>query len=207
MKFLCFTVRNWVLYYWHFKLMHYFRVSGTVKRAIKTEVVWTSSLLVWVLHIWDDTFTPAWNRATDCVAHSIVAALAVTFVHNIKYRFWLGQHLLLEAPFMHSFFNKMQCKKCVCWIICSFDFLWLLQDGLVETLRRTRLKFVHCFLPHHNAALGDSARSGTLKSNSSLTGSNMPDDLLINVPLLRSQVNMWVTSDLFLLYNSSSECG
>jgi hypothetical protein len=72
---------------------------------------------------------------------------------------------------------------------CSVDFLWLLQDGLVETLRRTRLKFVHCFLPHHNAALGESARSGTLKSNSSLTGSNMSDDLLINVPLLRSQVS------------------
>jgi len=77
----------------------------------------------------------------------------------------------------------------MCLCICSFDFLWLLQDGLVETLRRTRLKFVHCFLPHHNAALGESARSGTLKSNSSLTGSNMSDDLLINVPLLRSQVS------------------
>ncbi|KDR16277.1 Myosin-XVIIIa, partial [Zootermopsis nevadensis] len=60
-------------------------------------------------------------------------------------------------------------------------------DGLVETLRRTRLKFVHCFLPHHNAALGESARSGTLKSNSSLTGSNTLDDL-INVPLVRSQL-------------------
>ena len=80
-------------------------------------------------------------------------------------------------------------KIFVCMCICSFDFLWLLQDGLVETLRRTRLKFVHCFLPHHNAALGESARSGTLKSNSSLTGSNMSDDLLINVPLLRSQVS------------------
>ncbi|XP_069699013.1 unconventional myosin-XVIIIa isoform X2 [Periplaneta americana] len=61
-------------------------------------------------------------------------------------------------------------------------------DGLVETLRRTRLRFVHCFLPHHNAALGESARSGTLKSNSSLTGASMPDDLLINVPLVRSQL-------------------
>jgi len=77
----------------------------------------------------------------------------------------------------------------MCMCICSLDFLWLLQDGLVETLRRTRLKFVQCFLPHHNAALGESARSGTLKSNSSLTGSNMSDDLLINVPLLRSQVS------------------
>ncbi|XP_023703143.1 unconventional myosin-XVIIIa isoform X2 [Cryptotermes secundus] len=61
-------------------------------------------------------------------------------------------------------------------------------DGLVETLRRTKLKFVHCFLPHHNAALGESVRSGTLKSNSSLTGSNMSDDLLINIPLVRSQL-------------------
>jgi len=80
-------------------------------------------------------------------------------------------------------------KIFMCMCICSFDFLWLLQDGLVETLRRTRVKFVHCFLPHHNAALGESARSGTLKSNSSLTGSSMSDDLLINVPLLRSQVS------------------
>lgn len=77
----------------------------------------------------------------------------------------------------------------MCMCICRFDFLWLLQDGLVETLRRTRLKFVHCFLPHHNAALSEAARSGTLKSNSSLTGSNLADDLLINVPLLRSQVS------------------
>ena len=69
---------------------------------------------------------------------------------------------------------------------CTF----LSQDGLVETLRRTRLKFVHCFLPHHSAALGETARSGTLKSNSSLTsGANAPDDLLINVPLVRSQVS------------------
>ena len=90
--------------------------------------------------------------------------------------------------------------------ICSFDFLWLFQDGLVETLRRTRLKFVHCFLPHHNAALGESARSGTLKSNSSLTGSNMSDDLLINVPLLRSQVSNRPHL-IQLLYNFSAECG
>jgi hypothetical protein len=77
----------------------------------------------------------------------------------------------------------------------------------VETLRRTRLKFVHCFLPHHNAALGESARSGTLKSNSSLTGSNTPDDLLMNVPLVRSQVSVWDVSDLWLLQNSLLETG
>ncbi|XP_067015742.2 unconventional myosin-XVIIIa isoform X2 [Anabrus simplex] len=47
-------------------------------------------------------------------------------------------------------------------------------DGLIETLRRTRLKFVHCFLPQHNAGCSI-ARSGT-------------EDALVNVPLIRSQL-------------------
>ncbi|XP_049839804.1 unconventional myosin-XVIIIa isoform X2 [Schistocerca gregaria] len=56
-------------------------------------------------------------------------------------------------------------------------------DGLVETLRRTRLKFVHCFLPQHNAGLSD-AKSQLPRSGS--TGN--AEDLVINVPLLRSQL-------------------
>lgn len=56
-------------------------------------------------------------------------------------------------------------------------------DGLVETLRRTKLRFVHCLLPQHNA--------GLCETNASLMAvktSGQPDDSLINVPLLRSQV-------------------
>nr|CAD7196939.1 unnamed protein product [Timema douglasi] len=57
-------------------------------------------------------------------------------------------------------------------------------DGLIETLRRTKLKFIHCFLPHHNAGLTD-LHNSVLKNNSSSLNA---DDLLINVPLVRSQL-------------------
>ncbi|XP_031331784.1 unconventional myosin-XVIIIa isoform X2 [Photinus pyralis] len=52
-------------------------------------------------------------------------------------------------------------------------------DGLVETLRRTKLRFVVCLLPQHNA--GHCETNGTVKS------SNQGEDV-INVPLLRSQI-------------------
>lgn len=57
-----------------------------------------------------------------------------------------------------------------------FFFSFLLQDGLIETLRRTRVRFVCCFLPQHNAGLLD------------LNSSTPINDESLNVPLLRSQV-------------------
>lgn len=58
-------------------------------------------------------------------------------------------------------------------------------DGLVETLRRTKLRFVQCFLPQHNA--------GLCETNAALlavkSASNNIDDNILNVPLLRSQVS------------------
>ena len=56
-----------------------------------------------------------------------------------------------------------------------------LQDGLVETLRRTRVKFVHCLLPQHTAGCTENKSLLSVKSNQS-------EDNIINVPLLRSQV-------------------
>ncbi|CAH1380073.1 unnamed protein product [Tenebrio molitor] len=53
-------------------------------------------------------------------------------------------------------------------------------DGLVETLRRTRLRFVHCLLPQHNA--------GFCEALAVKTSLGQPEDALMNVPLLRSQV-------------------
>ncbi|XP_076756790.1 unconventional myosin-XVIIIa isoform X1 [Xylocopa sonorina] len=54
-------------------------------------------------------------------------------------------------------------------------------DGLIETLRRTRVKFVHCILPQHNAGCTDNKSLLSVKSNQS-------EDSVINVPLLRSQI-------------------
>ncbi|XP_011153529.2 unconventional myosin-XVIIIa isoform X2 [Harpegnathos saltator] len=54
-------------------------------------------------------------------------------------------------------------------------------DGLIETLRRTRVKFVHCLLPQHNAGCTDNKSLLSVKSNQS-------EDSVINVPLLRSQI-------------------
>lgn len=54
-------------------------------------------------------------------------------------------------------------------------------DGLIETLRRTRVKFVHCLLPQHNAGCTDNKSLLTVKTNPS-------EDSIMNVPLLRSQV-------------------
>ncbi|XP_076627599.1 unconventional myosin-XVIIIa isoform X2 [Colletes latitarsis] len=54
-------------------------------------------------------------------------------------------------------------------------------DGLVETLRRTRVKFIHCVLPQHNSGSIDNKSLLSVKSNQS-------EDNVINVPLLRSQI-------------------
>lgn len=57
-------------------------------------------------------------------------------------------------------------------------------DGLIETLRRTKVRFVQCILPQHNAGCWEA--NPTLLTMKSSGGSN--DDNIINVPLLRSQV-------------------
>ncbi|XP_012280974.1 unconventional myosin-XVIIIa isoform X2 [Orussus abietinus] len=54
-------------------------------------------------------------------------------------------------------------------------------DGLVETLRRTRVKFIHCLLPQHNAGYTENKSILSVKSNQC-------EDNIINVPLLRSQI-------------------
>ncbi|KAJ8917234.1 hypothetical protein NQ315_002251 [Exocentrus adspersus] len=56
-------------------------------------------------------------------------------------------------------------------------------DGLVETLRRTKLRFVHCLLPQHNAGLCE-----TNASLMAVRAAGQPEDPLMNVPLLRSQI-------------------
>ncbi|CAB0037940.1 unnamed protein product [Trichogramma brassicae] len=66
--------------------------------------------------------------------------------------------------------------------ICSIYKNEIFQDGLVETLRRTRVKFVHCFLPQHNA--------GCIENKTFLAAKpGQSEDNLINVPLLRSQLS------------------
>lgn len=55
-------------------------------------------------------------------------------------------------------------------------------DGLIETLRRTKLRFVQCMLPRHDAACND--------VGSNLLGvRNEGTNDLMNLPLLRSQVS------------------
>jgi myosin-18 len=53
-------------------------------------------------------------------------------------------------------------------------------DGMCEQLRRTKIHFVHCFLPQHNAGLCDVKG----KAKSPVNG----DEAHMNVPLVRSQV-------------------
>lgn len=55
-------------------------------------------------------------------------------------------------------------------------------DGIVETLRRTKLKFVFCFIPHFGAGFCESSASSPVSQIVS------PPDTLINIPLLRIQL-------------------
>lgn len=57
-------------------------------------------------------------------------------------------------------------------------------DGLVESLRRTKLRFVQCLLPTHDAAVNEFGANFLGVKNNSTQGSSD----LINVPLLRSQI-------------------
>lgn len=57
-------------------------------------------------------------------------------------------------------------------------------DGIIETIRRTKVRFVQCILPQHNA--------GLCETNASLLSIKTHDqhqESLINIPLLRSQVS------------------
>lgn len=56
-------------------------------------------------------------------------------------------------------------------------------DGIVETLRRTRLHFVHCLLPQHNAGLCELKTTLLMPSKTSSS-----EEILMNVPLIRSQI-------------------
>ena len=64
---------------------------------------------------------------------------------------------------------------------CSFQ-----TDSVLEQLRRTRRHFVHCFLPQHNAGLCDV--KAVMNGNNNAGNNKSPDDILMNVPLVRSQV-------------------
>lgn len=57
-------------------------------------------------------------------------------------------------------------------------------DGLVETLRRTKVRFIHCLLPQHNAGLCE-CNTALLAVKSA---SGQAEDSVINIPLIRSQV-------------------
>merc|ERR1719370_2280662 len=65
-------------------------------------------------------------------------------------------------------------------------------DGLIEQLRRTRVKFVHCFLPQHTAGLCDVKSPG----NSAQT-----DQVSMNIPLIRSQLRGAQILDAVRLHN------
>ena len=56
-------------------------------------------------------------------------------------------------------------------------------DGLVEQLRRSKVRFVHCFLPQHSAGLCDVRSPGS----PSAPGSGQ-DQVTMNIPLIRSQL-------------------
>ena len=57
-------------------------------------------------------------------------------------------------------------------------------DGLCEQLRRTKIHFVHCFLPQHHAGLCD-VKSKVAGSKPSQPDAEAPQ---MNLPLVRSQV-------------------
>lgn len=58
----------------------------------------------------------------------------------------------------------------------------LFQDGLVDTLKRSRIKFVQCLVPHANAGLSETMVPAHHSSP-------LPQpECLIDVPLLRNQV-------------------
>ena len=73
-------------------------------------------------------------------------------------------------------------------------------DGICEQLRRTRIHFVHCFLPQHNAGLCE-VKGGPMHKS---LQQQSPDDILMNVPLVRSQVSK--TNHILLFTTLFSNC-
>ncbi|XP_066148731.1 unconventional myosin-XVIIIa isoform X2 [Euwallacea fornicatus] len=69
-------------------------------------------------------------------------------------------------------------------------------DGLIETLRRTKLRFVQCLLPQHNGGIYDS--SSALMGIKPSSGNTV--DNLLNVPLIRSQIRGAQILDSVRLY-------
>ena len=80
-------------------------------------------------------------------------------------------------------------------------------DSVLEQLRRTRLHFVHCFLPQHNAGLCDvkAVMNGNNAAAAAAGNNKSPDDILMNVPLVRSQVSGLVCSMLVGLSKKTFE--
>ena len=75
-------------------------------------------------------------------------------------------------------------------------------DGICEQLRRTRLQFVHCFLPQHNAGICDiKGASGQANTISSSNGADGNSEILMNVPLVRSQVSNVYFGTFYRLQN------
>lgn len=66
-------------------------------------------------------------------------------------------------------------------------------DGIIDTLRRTGTHFVHCFLLQHYAG------TSSIISGTHPTGHSSQNDI-VNVPLLRSQVNYYLNYDCFYAY-------
>jgi len=64
--------------------------------------------------------------------------------------------------------------------LCTNVCVVCLQDTIIETLRKTKCHFIHCLLPQANAGLCE-------LRNAADTTADRPDDILMNVPLVRSQ--------------------
>ena len=61
----------------------------------------------------------------------------------------------------------------------SFCAIYINQDSLIELIRRTRMHFINCILPQHNA--------GLCEQRAAAPGPPQ-QDVMLNVPLVRSQV-------------------
>ncbi len=57
------------------------------------------------------------------------------------------------------------------------------QDGMVDMMRRTKMHFVQCLLPQHNAGLCDLRQSMHAPNKTSSS-----EDIMLNVPLVRQQI-------------------
>lgn len=87
---------------------------------------------------------------------------------------------------LFSFVQFCPSKKSKCVFLNEFFYIPQIKfqvDGLCEQLRRSKSHFVHCFLPQHNAGLCDVKGSGLLSRQPQSS-----EEILMNVPLVRSQV-------------------